>query len=164
MRNALILAAAILLSPALPTMSSAQTAIATEAGTSADKQAINAIHERWAGLLQAKDAAAIEQLYADNAVLLAPGEAAVIGNAAIGARWTRQLQLKDLAFSLHPEQVVVSASGDLAHDRGTYDFAATLPQGPITDKGKYVLVWQKIRGQWKVIADIFNSNPTPPAN
>lgn len=157
MRNLAVVAslAAVL---ALPSISRGQPAPPVSA-KSTDEQTILAIHERWAGLIRAKDAAAIERLYADDAVLMAPGERAVAGSAAIGARWARQLQLKDFKFSLQPQQLVVSMSADLAYERGTYNFAATLAQGAITDTGKYVLVWQKARGEWKVISDIFNSNP-----
>lgn len=163
MRKALFLATALALTPAIPTVTWAQTA--TEASTSADEQAIRDIHTRWAALIQAKDAAAIQQLYGDDAVLMAPGEDEVVGSAAIGARWGRQLQLEGFNFRLNPEQLVISTSGDLAYDRGTYDFAATIPQlGPITDTGKYVLVWQKSGNDWKVISDIFNSDPAPAAN
>lgn len=46
----------------------------------------------------------------------------------------------------------------MTYERGTYDFAATVPQvGPVKDTGKYVLVWQKQDGNWKVISDIFDS-------
>ena len=146
---------------ALPGIGWAQTAPAAASHRPADEQAIRAIHQRWAGLIQTKDAAAIERLYAGDAVLLAPGEAPVSGSAAIGTRWARQLQLEGFNFSLMPQQLLVSASGDLAQERGAYDFAATLPQGPITDTGKYVLVWQKVGGEWKVVTDIFNSDPAP---
>ncbi|PDT35070.1 ketosteroid isomerase [Rhizobium sp. M10] len=158
----LLLAAAIALTT-FATFSLAQPAVAAETGPAAEEQAIRGIHERMAGLVQARDAGAIKQLYAGDAVLMAPGEKAVVGNEAIGARWARQFGLQDLKFSLRTEQLIVSASGDLAHDRGTYDFAATLRQSPINDTGKYVLVWQKIDGQWKIIADIFNSDPAPAA-
>ena len=29
---------------------------------------------------------------------------------------------------------------------------------PLTDTGKYVVVWRKIDGKWKAAADIFNSD------
>ena len=164
MRRALYLAAAIAVSAAAPIVSLTSTPVAAQTATNAEEQSIRAIHERWAGLIVNKDAPSIEQLYADDAVLMAPGEAAVVGAKAIGSRWSRQLQLDGFAFSLKPEQLVVSASGDLAYDRGTYDFAAKFAQGPITDTGKYVLVWQKTGSDWKVISDIFNSNPAPDAN
>ena len=35
---------------------------------------------------------------------------------------------------------------------------------PVTDNGKYLDIWQKqADGSWKVKADIWNSNLTPPA-
>ncbi|WP_405124998.1 YybH family protein [Ralstonia pseudosolanacearum] len=148
---------------AVPGVTFGQTSQKIESATSSDERAIHAIHQRWAGLIQAKNASAIEKLYADDAVLLAPSERAVSGRAAIGARWARQLALDGLKFDLHPQQLLISASGDLAHERGTYDFAAKLPQGSITDTGKYVLGWRKVGGEWKVISDIFNSDPAPAA-
>ncbi|MEY8831448.1 DUF4440 domain-containing protein [Sedimentitalea sp. XS_ASV28] len=154
-------AAALALSPLTLNTAIAQNETATEERT--DAQAIQAIHKEWAELIAEKDSAAIGTLYAENAVLMAPGEPVVEGAKAIEARWARQLTLDGFDFSLTPQQLVVSSSGDLAHDRGSYDFAATLPQGAITDTGKYVLVWQKIDGDWKVIADIFNSNPADAA-
>jgi hypothetical protein len=32
----------------------------------------------------------------------------------------------------------------------------------VRDRGKYVVVWRKVRGDWKVAADIFNSDGPPP--
>lgn len=67
----------------------------------------------------AGDADGIAELDAENAVLMVPNEDALVGGDAIGARWTQQLSLPDLAFTLHPQELIVSASGDLAFDRGT---------------------------------------------
>lgn len=164
MRSQLLFAAAIALLPiTVPAASQAQTAGAGETAL-AGAEAIPRIKDQWAELVAARDADAIGQLYAEDAVLMAPNETAVVGREAITERWMRQLTLPDLAFTLMTEQLVVSASNDLAYDRGTYDFAATLPSGPITDTGKYVIVWQKVDGDWKVISDIFNSNPAPSMN
>lgn len=159
----LIFAAALALAPALSAIGVAETSIAAESSATADEQAIRNIKTRWQELIAAKDAAAIEQIYADDAVLMPQNEPAVVGREAIGARWARQFTLPDLNFSLQSEQLLVSSSADLAHDRGTYSFAATLPHGPITDVGKYVIVWRKIDGEWRVIADIFNSTPAAAA-
>ena len=62
----------------------------------------------------------------------------------------------DLTFV--PEQIIVSSSGDMALDRGTYKLAVA-PNGTAkTDTGKYVVVWRKIGSEWKAAADIFNSD------
>lgn len=157
MRNRLLVAATIALLPILPGIAMAQAPVVTEAATHGE-HAIREIKARWGNLIAAKNAAAIEALYADGAVLMPPNASVVVGREAIGARWASQLQLPDFTFRLIPEQLIVSVSDDLAYDRGAYDFAATISGAPIADIGKYVIVWQNIGGEWKVIADIFNSD------
>jgi ketosteroid isomerase-like protein len=62
----------------------------------------------------------------------------------------------DLTFA--PEQIVVSSSGDMALDRGTYSLTIAPDGTTQTDTGKYVVVWRKIDHEWKAAADIFNSD------
>ena len=62
----------------------------------------------------------------------------------------------DLTFV--PEQIIVSSSGDMALDRGTYRLTIAPGGKAQVDTGKYVVVWRKIGGEWKVAADIFNSD------
>jgi quercetin dioxygenase-like cupin family protein len=46
-------------------------------------------------------------------------------------------------------------SGDIGYTAGTYE--ATM--GGVAEKGKYVEVWKKQGGEWKVMEDIFNADP-----
>jgi ketosteroid isomerase-like protein len=62
----------------------------------------------------------------------------------------------DLTFT--PEQIIVSSSGDMALDRGTFKLAVAPKGTPMSDTGKYVVVWRKTGGEWKAVADIFNSD------
>ena len=62
------------------------------------------------------------------------------------------------AASLTPEDVYALGSGDLAYDVGTYTLSFDGPDGKVTDTGKYVTVWTKVDGEWKVAADIGNSD------
>lgn len=70
------------------------------------------------------------------------------------------------AVSWEPNRVEVSSAGDMGYTVGAYKLTIHDAQGkPVTDRGKYVTVWQKqLDGTWKVVADIFNSDlPAPPA-
>ena len=51
--------------------------------------------------------------------------------------------------------VTVAGSGDLATDRGSYVLNI---DGAPEDRGKYVVVWKKVGGEWKAFQDIFNSD------
>ena len=46
----------------------------------------------------------------------------------------------------------------MAYDYGWYTFAFDTDNGRVTDKGKYIVVWKKVGGAWKVASDIFNTN------
>ena len=48
----------------------------------------------------------------------------------------------------------VSASGDMAYDIGTVTI--NTPEGPIP--AKYVVIWVRQDGEWKVAVDMFSNN------
>ncbi len=54
----------------------------------------------------------------------------------------------------------VSESADLAYTIGTYQLTMNDAKGnPVTTVGKYLTAWRKqADGQWKVVADCFNSD------
>lgn len=131
---------------------------ATVVDSAADEQAIRGINERWLRLIADKDAAAIAQLYAEDAAVMPSNEKAAVGREAIGRWWDRSMKMPGYDLTFQTDQLVLSRSGDMALDRGTYRFRATPPEGAVDDTGKYVVVWRKIDGEWEVAADIFNSD------
>ena len=126
--------------------------------TASDEQAIGTANARWLELISKKDAAGIGQLYAEDGVALPPNFKAVVGREAISQWWASQMKTPDFTMTFGTDQLVLSTAGDMALDRGWYRFSAQGPSGPIKDTGKYVVVWRKIDGEWKVAADIFNTD------
>lgn len=129
-----------------------------QADSAADEQAIRSTNERWLQLIRAKDAAAIAQLYAEDGAVMPANEKAALGRESIEQWWNSSMQMPGYDLTFETDQLLVSQAGDMALDRGTYRFAATPPGGAIDDSGKYVVVWRKVDGEWKVAADIFNSD------
>jgi ketosteroid isomerase-like protein len=64
------------------------------------------------------------------------------------------------ALTFRSDKVVVGKAADLAHTQGRYHLTIDDAQGgPVTDTGKFVVVWRKQPdGSWRVLADIFNSD------
>jgi uncharacterized protein (TIGR02246 family) len=128
------------------------------ANVAADEQAIRRQVDRWLQLVKAKDAAGIAALYAEDGAVMPPNAPIGKGRAAIEQTWASMMQTPGFDLTFVPEQVIVSSSGDMALDRGTYRLAVA-PNGTAeTDTGKYVVVWRKIGSEWKAAADIFNSD------
>jgi uncharacterized protein (TIGR02246 family) len=143
-----------------PSVAAAQAA--TDAG--ADEKAIRAINPAWFKAYNAHDADALTALYADDAIVNAPGSPAARGREAI-----RELFRKDVQGSAaagitnnqgpNPEFAV---SGDLGHEWNT--FTISDKAGKTVDKGKYVSVYGRRNGKWMIIRDIWNSDmPATPA-
>ena len=124
----------------------------------ADERAIRGHVDRWLQLIKAKDAAGIAGLYAEDGAVMPPNAPIGKGRTAIQQTWASMMQTPGFGLTIVPEQILVSSSGDMALDRGTYSLK--FAQGGVTqtDTGKYVVVWRKIGGEWKAAADIFNSD------
>ena len=141
-----------------PANDGAEVNSAAAVDTAGDEQAIRAQVDHWLQLVKAKDASSIAQLYAEDGAVMPPNAPIGKGRAAIQQTWASLMQLPGFDLTFTPEQIIVSSSGDMALDRGTYRLTVA-PKGTAqTDTGKYVVVWRKIGGEWKAAADIFNSD------
>ena len=162
-KSLLLLSAAALLLTACqegekPANAAADVNSAAAVDTGADEQAIRGHVDRWMQLVKAKDAAGIAAFYADDGAVMPPNAPIGKGRTAIQQTWASMMETPGFDLTITPEQIVVSSSGDMALDRGTYSLAVAPDGTTQTDTGKYVVVWRKIGGEWKVAADIFNSD------
>jgi ketosteroid isomerase-like protein len=66
-----------------------------------------------------------------------------------------------LEFDGRTTAIVPAASGDMAYEYGVNHFVFDTPDGPVPDSGKYLVVWQKLEGEWYITAFSF-SGDTPP--
>jgi uncharacterized protein (TIGR02246 family) len=159
----LLLSATALLLPACqvrekPANDGAEVNSAAAVDTAADEQAIRGQVDRWLQLVKAKDAAGIAALYAEDGAVMPPSAPIGKGRPAIRQTWASMMQTPGFDLAIVPEQIIVSSSGDMALDRGTYRLAVAPNGTATTDTGKYVVVWRKIGSEWKAAADIFNSD------
>lgn len=131
---------------------------AAAAGAMVQEQLIRELDAKWVAAVAAKDVDAIARIYTVDGMFLAPNAPLVEGREGIAEAWAGLLGLPGISFTFEPTRIEVSASADLASDVGTYSLAFDADGGRVEDQGKYVLVWKKVNGAWKVLADIFNSN------
>ena len=158
-----LLSAAALLLPACQageksTNEAAEVNSGGDVDTGANEVAIRGQVDRWLQLVKAKDAAAIAGLYTEDGAVMPPNAPIGKGRAAIQQTWASMMRTPGFDLTFAPEQIVVSSSGDMALDRGTYSLTIAPDGTTQTDTGKYVVVWRKIGSEWKAAADIFNSD------
>jgi len=119
---------------------------------------IKEMNTSWMAALKQRDFAAIEALYASDGLLLPPNAPPVEGPKAIADVWKSWSELPNVDIAFGTDRLEVSSSGDMVQDYGWYTFAFDTDNGRFMDEGKYIVVWKKVDGVWKVAADIFNTN------
>jgi ketosteroid isomerase-like protein len=123
----------------------------------------NAQAEAWykAGLVDS-----VATFFADNIIQMPPNQPPIVGIEKFKESWNQSMQFGQWEFSLKAQEV--KQSGDVAVELGKYTLEFTpnenSPIPAINDKGNYVVLWEKIDGNWKVVWDAPVSElplPTP---
>lgn len=116
------------------------------------RDAVEAGNKAFVAAFLRGDAAAISQLYTESAQVIGPGEPVARGRAAIAAAWQKAIDagVKDVKL----ETAQVESAGDLAYETGTVQLVAK--DGKVT-QARYVVVWKREGGRWKLHRDIWNS-------
>ncbi|MGC2199122.1 MAG: SgcJ/EcaC family oxidoreductase [Stellaceae bacterium] len=120
-----------------------------------EKAAIQKLNDAWTAAFNKGDAAAVAAMYAEDAYVLPPGADMVKGRAAIEGFWRQAAQQMGDAKLTAVD--VLALGPDAAREIGTVTLK-TKAQPPQEIAGKYVVVWRKIGGDWKLATDIWNTN------
>ena len=121
------------------------------------RDAIAAGNERFMAAFARQDAAAVAELYTENAKLLPPNSNILEGRAAIQAFWQAVMGMGIASAQLEIQEV--DAVGDTAVEVSL--FTLHTADGTVADNGKYVVVWKRVKGQWFLHRDIFNTSRPP---
>lgn len=100
---------------------------------------------------------AVAALYTENAQLLPTGSEPISGTAAIAQFWRGVMDLGIASARL--ETLEVDAQGHTAIETGRYTLFAESDH--LLDRGKYLVVWKQVRGEWKLHRDIWNTSVPP---
>jgi ketosteroid isomerase-like protein len=118
------------------------------------RAAIEAANARFSADFARGDASAVAADYTSGAQVF-PGNSDIVrGREAIERFWKGVMEagVKGIALTV----LEVEGHGDTAHEVGTY--ALTGEGGKALDAGKYIVIWKRDGGQWKLHRDIWNTS------
>ena len=125
------------------------------------RQDIEAINKQFADAVKRGDAAAAAALCTEEARVLPPNGPMIVGREAIQNFWQSNIDagVSDLQLTI----LEVGVVRDLAYEIGEYALTIQPEEGEaIRDQGKYVVVWKRENGEWKLDVSIWNSSmPLP---
>lgn len=131
----------------------------------AEVDRIRQLNAEWVSAVAEKDLDAIVQVYATDGRFMPPNAAGVKGHRAIRKAWKPILEIPGVFLIFKPMSIEVAEGRDMASDVGTYLLsfdASDGSEGRREQRGKYLVVWKKVEGAWKVAADIFNADQSAP--
>ncbi len=123
-----------------------------------DLEGLKAMRDVWQAAFDARDAAALAAIYAEDGVLMPPNSDTLIGRPAIEAYWA-DFQASGIGGEIKDTDVY--AYGDDGYTVGAYTTSDA--GGATIDKGKYIVIWRHVDGKWQNLYDIWNSNLPPAA-
>ncbi len=124
----------------------------------AEEQTIRSISMQWLQMVNKHDAVGEAALFADDGIEYARNQEPVVGPTAIQKFVAQEYEKNPKAvMNWNTERFEIAASGDLAVEYGKWTETIQGQSGTKEDHGKYVTVYRKINGTWKVAADIGNS-------
>jgi uncharacterized protein (TIGR02246 family) len=117
------------------------------------KAQIEAVSAKWQAAYNSGDGAAVAALYTEDGALMPPNAEPVMGTKAIQAFWDEGMA-SGVTFELKTKEVY--EAGDMLVEVGGY--VGTAADGSHADHGKFVVVYKKVDGEWKLHRDIWNSS------
>jgi ketosteroid isomerase-like protein len=115
-------------------------------------------NQQWSAAFSQGDSAAIAAMYTLNAQLFPMHSEIVSGMEAIQQFWQGVIASGVKGATL--TTLEVDEQGDTAYEVGKYELRGE--GNKVLDHGKYVVVWKREQGKWRLHRDIWNSNlPAP---
>ncbi len=144
----------------------AEQPVAEAPSQAEDVAAIKALNLTAKAAFDAGDAAALADIFAEDAIFMPANEPALVGKEAIQS-WIQTI-FDQFTFKYTSETLEVDVAGDWAFERSTSAFTATLKAGgePVfEDNTKDLSIYKRQPdGSWKVYRNISNSDrPLPDA-
>ena len=147
-----------------------QSTISSETGNSqsagsndhtADITAIMKADSAWDKASAAGSAEGWLGFYADDAIMMPPGENVCKDKASREASIRKMFAIPAISLRFQSTKVEVSQMGDLGYAVGVYQWSSKDANGKdYHEMGKYCETWKKQPGgNWKCIVDIWNADP-----
>lgn len=123
-------------------------------GSTVPERGTGSLEERQAGFLSALGAGDLDgtvAYFAEDAVLHIANMPPHRGRAAIRGLYENVFRFSTASEHL-PESLTIASGGDMAYGFGSVNTVFAREGGPVAYAGKYLLVWERLDGEWLIAA------------
>ena len=125
------------------------------------KRAIDSLNVVYSNYIEKADSAGLASMYTSDAKLMMQNGSAVEGRAQIQTVFNRMFTSLG-AVGITPTVLNVWGMETLVAEEGSY--LMTDKGGKQIDKGKFLILWRKKDGIWRIFRDISNTDNPPPTS
>lgn len=122
------------------------------------RQAIEAANAQFSAAAAKGDGAGLAALYATDGQVLPPGSDVIRGSDAIQKFWQGALDSGISGVGL--KTLEVFGHGPTVTEVGQYELRDKA--GKVIDHGKYIVIWRREGGNWKLLRDMYSTNVPAP--
>jgi uncharacterized protein (TIGR02246 family) len=121
---------------------------------------IRALDASWLAAAANRNLDGMLAIYAPDAQELLPSLLPIVGREAIRTFYAGiQVEYPRHAYQFEQTEIWIAESGDLAVARGTYRFTPDTEHPDSAQTGKFVGVWRRADGDWRLALNISNEDP-----
>lgn len=126
-----------------------------------NENAIIAFQESFIQMFQEKDVPKLVNRFMTDGSLKVPNNPIVIGHEALTGNYTFVTSLENFSLNLNLLEVFVSESGDMGYTLNDYEVRFDTPNGPFLEKGKSLIIYKKIKNEWKIAHESLSNSTSP---
>jgi ketosteroid isomerase-like protein len=126
-----------------------------------ERETLMATSREWARVAARGDIEATLSFWADNAIVMAPGQPTIVGKDAIRDFLRRSSAIPGFSITWEPEYASIAKALDVGYMVERNRVTVTDATGTLrTQFGKAVTVWRRTQeGGWKCVVDTWNDSP-----
>lgn len=149
-----VLACSTKSNPPADTTMAAQSVTTPPADRAAEEAAIKQADEQFFAAVNARNATAAADAYADDAVYMEAGSPAITGKDAIRKQLEGLVKLPQISMSGGATNIKFSDDGTMAYEEGKFSLGYADAKGKaVKEDGKYLIIWRKSDGKWKTVSE-----------
>jgi len=132
----------------------------SQADSSEMRAAIEAANDVFMATFNRGDAAGLAALYTEDGQFMPPNAGFMTGREAVQGFWQAVMDMGVKKAAIITGEV--EGFGDTAIEVSRFQLFGEGEQQ--LDQGKFIVIWKKVDGQWRLHHDIFNSSNPPPGS
>ncbi|WP_291114234.1 YybH family protein [Flavobacterium sp. UBA6135] len=115
-----------------------------------NERAVIAFQDSFIKLFQDKDVPKLVNRFTKDGSLKVPNNPILMGHEALTGNYTFVTSMENFSLQLKLISISVAKAGDMAYTLNDYEVGFDTPNGPFSEKGKSLIVYEKINGEWKI--------------